>query len=73
MGEYILALYDRVKTGYNNYVELIGGAIEAGAGAAVKQENKRFTIADNVPLLHFLTGEWVLELLFVYNWMITNF
>ena len=57
MGDYILAMYDRVKKGYNGYVEMIGGAIGAGACAALKQGNKIYTIADDVPLLHFLTGE----------------
>ncbi len=58
MGEYILALYERVKRGYNDYVELIGGAIGAGACAALKHGNKIYTINDDVPLLHFLTGGW---------------
>ena len=57
MGEYILALYKSVKKGYNDYVELIEGA---GACAALKHK-----IADNLPLLHFLTSKWVLEGLFV--------
>ena len=60
MGDYILALYDRVKKGYNGYVEMIGGAIGAGACAALKQGNKIYTIADDVPLLHFLTGRYCL-------------
>ncbi len=55
-GEYILALYDRVKRGYNDYVTLIG-AIGA-ARTALKQGNKVCTIADDLTLLHFLTGEW---------------
>ncbi len=59
MGEYITALYERVKRGYNDYVELIGGAIGAGACAALKQGNRIYTIADDVPILHFLTGECV--------------
>ena len=52
-----MAMYDRVKKGYNGYVEMIGGAIGAGACAALKQGNKIYTIADDVPLLHFLTGK----------------
>jgi len=60
MGEYITALYERVKKGYNDYVEMIGGAIGAGACAALKQGNRIYTIADDVPLLHFLTGVVVL-------------
>ena len=53
----ILALYERVKKGYNEYVDLIGGVIGAGACAALKQGNKIFTIEDDIPLLHFLTGK----------------
>ena len=60
-GENIMALYDRVKKGYNEYVEMIGGAIGAGACAALKQGNKIYTIADDVPLLHFLTGRYILS------------
>jgi len=56
MGEYIRALYTRVKDGYNKYVELLGGAIGAGACAALRQGNKVYTIADDIPLLHFLSG-----------------
>ncbi len=55
--EDILTLYERVKRGYNNYVQLIGGAIGSQACAALKQENKIYAIADDLPLLHFLTGE----------------
>ena len=57
MGEYIVNLYERVKKGYNDYVDLIGGAIGAGACAAIKQGNRVYTIADDIPLLHFLTGD----------------
>ena len=42
--------------GYNKYVELIGGAIGAGACAALRQGNKIYTIDDDIPLLHFLSG-----------------
>lgn len=56
LGEHIRNLYERVKVHYNRYVELIGGAIGAGACAAVRRGNKIFTIADDIPLLHFLTG-----------------
>jgi len=42
--------------GYNKYVELLGGAIGAGACAALRQGNKVYTIADDIPLLHFLSG-----------------
>ena len=41
---------------YNEYVELIGGAVGAGACAALKQGNRVYTIADDLPLLHFLSG-----------------
>lgn len=57
MGDHLLDLYDFLKAKYNKYVELIGGAIGAGACAAVKRGDKVYTIADDVPLLHFLTGE----------------
>ena len=63
MGGHLKALYDRLKIGYNKYVELIGGAIGAGACAAVKQGNKVYTIADDIPLLHFLTGLFLFNLL----------
>ena len=43
--------------GYNQYVELIGGAIGAGACAALRQENKIDAITDDTPLLHFLSGK----------------
>jgi hypothetical protein len=59
MGGHLLNLYNFLKTKYNKYVELIGGAIGAGACAAVKRGDKVYTIADDVPLLHFLTGECV--------------
>ena len=56
MGDHLLNLYEFVKINYNKYVELIGGAIGAGACAAVKRGDKVYTIADDVPLLYFLTG-----------------
>ena len=56
-GGHLWDLYKRVEHHYNTYVELIGGAIGAGACAAVRQGNKIFTIADDIPLLHFLSGE----------------
>lgn len=61
-GQHLRALYERVKMNYNNYVELIGGAIGAGACAAVRRGNKIFTIADDIPLLHFLTGKDVVAM-----------
>ena len=57
MGDHLHKLYECVKTGYNKYVELIGGAIGAGACAAVKRGEKIYTISDEIPLLHFLTGK----------------
>ena len=56
LGDHIRNLYERVKINYNLYVDLIGGAIGAGACAAVRRGNKIFTISDDIPLLHFLTG-----------------
>ena len=38
-------------------MKLIGGAIGAGACAALRQENKIDTIDDDTPLLHFLSGK----------------
>ena len=59
MDEDILGLYESLKTDYNEYIEQIGRAIGAGACAANKRENKVFTISDEVPLLHYLTGEYL--------------
>ena len=42
--------------GYNAYVDTIGHAIGAGACVAVRRGNKVYTIADDMPLLHFLSG-----------------
>ena len=64
----ILTLYEGVKKGYNEYVKLIGGAIGAGACAALKQGNKIFTIEDDTPLLHFLTGKWYYECQWQATW-----
>ncbi len=61
-GENVRMLYENVKLNYNRYVELIGGAIGAGACAAVRQGNRIFTIADDIPLLHFLTGTYEQDL-----------
>ena len=58
MKEHLRNLYESVKINYNHYVELIGGAIGAGACAAVRQGNKIFTIADDIPILHFLSGNY---------------
>ena len=51
------ALLHAFTDGYNQYVELIGGNIGAGACAALRQENKIHFIADEIPLLHFLSGK----------------
>ena len=40
---------------YNHYVKLIGGAIGQGACAAVRRGNRIYTIADDLPLVHFLS------------------
>lgn len=56
MGDHIRNLYGRVKTGYNKYVKLLGGAIGAGACAAIKQGNDMDVLKDNTPLLYYLTG-----------------
>ena len=63
----IISLYERVKKGYNDYVELIGGAIGAGACAAIKQGNRVYTIADDIPLLHFLSGVFFPFFVIIYN------
>ena len=57
---HIKDLYERVMQKYNKYVELIGGAIGAGACAAVRRRNKIFTISDEIPILHFLSG-WLIK------------
>ena len=57
-GQHLWELYKRVEHNCNAYVELIGGAIGAGACAAVRQGNKIFTIADEIPILHFLSGTY---------------
>ena len=58
-GDHIRNLYNEVKKKYNRYVTLIGGAIGAGACAAVRRGNKIFTISDEIPLIHFLTGTYL--------------
>ena len=59
MGNKIHDLYDFLKTNYNNYVKLMRGTVSKGEFAAVKQEDKACTIADDIPLLRFLSG-WLL-------------
>lgn len=56
LGRHIRDLYEKVKQGYNQYVQLIGGAIGAGACVAVRRGNKIYTITDDMPLLYFLSG-----------------
>ena len=43
--------------GYNQYMKLIRGAIGAKPCAALQQGNKIYTIDDDIPLLHFLSGK----------------
>ena len=47
MGEYIVKLFECVKKGYNDYVDLIG---------VNKQQKKLETVTDDTPLLYFLSG-----------------
>ena len=54
--KHIINLY-HPTAGYNKYVELIGGEIGVGACAAVRRGNKIYTIDDDIPLLHFLSGQ----------------
>ena len=63
MGKELLDLYEFVKTNYNQYIEQIGGAIGAGACAAIKRGDKVYTIEDDVPVLHFLSGEYHVQIL----------
>ena len=58
MGDHLFNLYKFIKANYNKYVQLIGGAIGAKACATIKRGDKVYTIADDVPLLYFLTGEY---------------
>ena len=51
-------MYFLCAAGYNKYVELIGGAIGEGACAAVRRGNKIYSIDDDIPLIHFLSGQW---------------
>jgi hypothetical protein len=56
LGKHMRSLYERVKDQYNRYVDLIGGAIGAGACAAMHRDNQITKITDDVPILHFLSG-----------------
>ena len=46
---------------YNQYVELVGGAIGQGTSAAVRRGKGIFTIADDLPLIHFLSDSEVCD------------
>ena len=54
---YLLLILDK----YNQYVELVGGAIGQGACAAVRRGNRMYVIADDLPFLHFLSDSQVKE------------
>ena len=64
--------YKFVRSEYNNYIKMLGGTINAGTCAAVQQGHKVYTINDEVPLLHFLTGEQqdkhLNQALFIYRY-----
>ena len=51
-GDHIVNLYERVKKGCNDYVDLIGGAIGA---KACTQGSRVYPIVDDTPLLYFVT------------------
>lgn len=67
-GKHIIELYKRVMEQYNYYVDLIGGAIGAGACAAMHRDNQITKITDDVPILHFLSGSllWHIMLMLQY-------
>ena len=52
-------------------MELIGGAIGTRACATLRQGNKTYIIADDIPLLHFLSGmmnlSWCYTVTFLYT------
>jgi len=54
-GRDLFKLFERVKDGYNKYVEVIGGSIGAGACANVKRNAKIYKINDDTKMLHFLS------------------
>lgn len=56
-GDALRSTYDFIKKHYNEYVKLLGGTVGIGSCAAIKQGHKIYTISDNIPLLHFLTGK----------------
>ena len=57
---------------YNKYVELVGGAIGQGACAAVRRGNRIYTIADDLPLIHFLSDSEVSQI-YATNFLISLF
>ena len=56
MGEHLQRLYEQVKLNFELYTKLTGDTIGVGGSAGVQHGNK-ITIADEVPLLRFLSGE----------------
>ena len=46
-------------------MKLIGGVLGARACAALQQGNKIQTIADDIPLLHFLSGKMHLTVIMI--------
>ena len=42
---------------YNQYVRLSGGTTSTGACSALRRGKKIYTISDDIPLLHFLSGK----------------
>ena len=49
-------IFHTCTDGYNQYVKLSGGAIGVGACATMRQ-GEIYSIADDTPLLHFLSGK----------------
>ena len=49
--------------GYNQYVRLSGGTTSTGACSALQQGKKIYTISDDIPLLHFLSGKLMTSLI----------
>ena len=43
--------------GYNQYVRLSGDTTSTGPCSALRKGKKIYTISDNTPLLHFLSGK----------------
>ena len=49
--------------GYNQYVRLSGGTTSTGACSVLQQGKKIYTISDDIPLLHFLSGKLMTSLI----------